>query len=677
MKILVQDYKNFKPILIDAPYPKIKENFAIVKTLYSAISVGTELSRLKTNLFNIITERKDQIDLVIKSIKTLGISETFKRIINKLNTYGPLGYSISGVVVESKIDGINEGDYVIGAGGEFALHSEYNLIPKNLILKIPKDINLKEASFSTIGAIALNSIRIAKPEIGETFLVIGLGLIGQIVIRILNLMNIKTIGIDISEYKLNFAKNYAYKLYNANEKNLIKNIYPVDGVILCANDKTGSAIKLACEVLREKGRIVVVGQSKLLIPYKEFYYKELEIKMSRAYGAGRYDPNYEIKGIDYPESYVKWTINRNLLSFVEILPKLNLSEIITHEFEFKDALKAYEFLKKEKNYLGVVFKYSKESEIKKFVIVKNYNKLSKINMALIGAGSYAQNVLIPNFLKYKEITPLYLITSKPENAINLAKRYNFKYAGCDYEEVFKDENVNLIVIATPHNLHAELVKLSILNNKAVYVEKPLAINLNELEELKELYEKNPVHFCIGFNRRFSKLTEKIKEFIKDRKFIIFNYFVNAGILENHWILDLKIGGGRLIGEGCHFIDYVLFLFKEPNYYFSNKLNNENFTISFRYNNAICNVIYHSQGNKMLEKETIRIDADGQTLILKDFFEIQINNKTILKTKQDKGQEKLIELFIKSLLEGKESPISFESAYYSSLMTIKIANDFKI
>ncbi|MEO0203047.1 MAG: bi-domain-containing oxidoreductase [candidate division WOR-3 bacterium] len=674
MKTLVQDYKTSKAILIDVPYPKIKDNFAIVKTLYSAVSVGTELSRLRTSLFNVLFERKDQIEIVIKSIRNLGISETFKRVINKLSSYGPLGYSISGVVVESKIDGINEGDIVIGAGGEYALHSEYNLIPKNLLLKIPNNLDLKLASFSTIGAIALNSIRISKPEIGERFLVIGLGLIGQIVIRILNLINVKAIGIDISDYKLEFAKGYAYELFNIREKNLVEKIYPVDGVIICANDRTGNAIKLACEALRERGRIIVVGQSKLSIPYKEFYYKELEVKMSRAYGAGRYDENYEIKGIDYPEGYIKWTINRNLRTFVEILPKLELNKIITHEFDFEYAPQALEMLKKEKNYLGVVFRYQNHSEPQKVIIIKNFNNFSKINIAIIGAGSYGQNVLIPNFLKYKEITPLYIITSRAENAVNLAKRYGFKYASSDYMEAFKDENVNLIIISTPHNLHAKLVKLSIEHNKAVYVEKPLAINLKELEELRHAYEKNPVAFCIGFNRRFSVFTEKLKEIIKNKQKVIFNYFVNAGNLNKHWLLDLNIGGGRLIGEGCHFVDYILFLFGKPNFYFSNVLDQENFIISFRYSNVISNIIYHSQGNNMLEKEIIRVDLDGNSIIVSDFKQMIFNKKVIFKlNKQDKGQEKLIELFVKSLLEGKESPIDFESAYTSTYFTLKSWN----
>ncbi|MCS7245685.1 MAG: bi-domain-containing oxidoreductase [candidate division WOR-3 bacterium] len=670
MKILVQDYKASKAILIEAPYPKIRDNFAIVKTLYSAISVGTETSRIRTNLFNILLERKDQVELVIKSIKNLGISETFKRVINKIDSYGPLGYSISGIVVESRIDGINEGDFVVGAGGEYALHAEYNLIPKNLIFKIPNSIDLKLASFSTIGAIALNSIRISKPEIGERFLVIGLGLIGQIVVRILNLMNVDTIGIDISDYKLEFARKYA-KVYNLKRDKI--NIPLVDGVIICANDKTGSAIKLAIDLVREKGRIIVVGQSKLNIPYKEFYYKELEIKMSRAYGAGRYDPNYEIKGIDYPESYVKWTINRNIKSFIEILPKLNLDEIITHEFEFEKAQEAYEFLKKEKNYLGVVFKYQNHSERNKVVIIKNFNKSSKLNLAIIGVGSYAQNVILPNFLKYKEITPLYLITSRPENAANLAKRYNFKYAGCDYEEVFKDENVNLVIISTPHNLHGYLTKKAILNNKAFYVEKPLTIKLEELEEIRSLYEKHPVPFLVGFNRRFSSFTKKIEDFLKDKNKFIFQYHVNAGKLKEHWLLDLNIGGGRLVGEGCHFIDFIVYVLGKPNTYYSTILDNENFIISFRYNHGLANIIYHSEGNNSLEKEIIRIDSDGISLILKDFKEMNINGSIYKLKKQDKGQEKMIELFVKSIIEGKEGPMTFESIYYSSLLTLKIWN----
>ncbi len=676
MKALVQHYKSGKVLLVDVPYPRLRDKFIIVRTLYSAISVGTELSRVSSarNIFVMAKEKKDQVRLVLKSLRDVGLKETYERVMNRLDAYVPLGYSMVGEVVEvgSGVDGIIVGDIVAGAGGEFAYHSEYVALPLNLFAKVPSDIareHLREAAFTTIGSIALQGIRRLAPQMGEWVVVFGLGLIGQIAVRLLKLSGVKVIGVDIDSSKFKFAEGWADYVLGSDE-NLVQKVrnitkYGADAVLIAANDRSGKVIEMAGEMARDRARVVAVGQSKMDIPWKPYYFRELELRISRAYGAGRYDPRYEVEGIDYPIGYVRWTIKRNMEAFIDALPRLNLSDLITHEFPFEKAEEVYKFLMERKEpYLGVVFRYDSQPDRKRTVFVSPSVKLSRVNVAFIGAGSYAKNFLIPAFLSRKEVSGLYVITSRPENAVNVARRFGIRNASTSIEDALNDPDVNLVVIATPHNTHFRFVKAAIEKGKAVYVEKPPVMNREELEELAHLYRENPVPFATGFNRRFAPFSRALKEFIRQNPpFFDLLYRVNAGKLKDHWLTDPQVGGGRYIGEGVHFVDYALFLAeKEPQSVSARFYDNENWTVVYRFENALATINYFNSGSPKEPKEYIEVSAGGRTMKIVDFRELWLDGKRFRKAKQDKGVEHLIGAFVDYLTGKGNPPISFDEIY---------------
>ncbi len=676
MKALVQHYKSGRVLLVEVPYPRLRDKFIIVKTLYSAVSIGTELSRVSSarNIFVMVREKRDQVRMVLKSLRDAGLKETYDRVMNRLDAYVPLGYSMVGEVVEvgRGVDGISVGDIVAGAGGEFAYHSEYVALPLNLFAKVPPDIareHLKEAAFTTIGSIALQGIRRLSPQMGEWVVVVGLGLIGQIALRLLKLSGVKVIGVDIDPSRFKFAEGWADYVLGSDE-DLVRKVrditgYGADAVLIAASDRSGRVVEMAGEMARDRARVVAVGQSRMDIPWKPYYYRELDIRISRAYGAGRYDPLYEVEGIDYPIGYVRWTIKRNMEAFIDVIPRLNLRDIITHEFPFEKAHEVYGFLmQKREPYLGVVFKYDSHSERRRTVFVSPSVRPGRVNVAFIGGGSYAKNFLIPAFLSRREVSGLYVITSRPENAVNVARRFGIKNASTSVEEVLDDPDVNLVVIATPHNTHFSFAKAAVEKGKAVYVEKPPVMSRGELEELARIYRENPVPFATGFNRRFAPFSRVLKEFIRQNPpFFNLLYRVNAGKLKDHWLADPEVGGGRYIGEGVHFVDYALFLAGgEPQSVSAGFYDNENWTVVYRFENALATVNYFNCGSQREPKEYIEVSAGGRTMKIVDFRELWLDGKRIRKGKQDKGVRHLVEAFVDYLLGRGNNPMPFEEIY---------------
>ncbi len=678
MKILVQHYKTGKVKLIETPIPSIPDDFILVKTNFSAISIGTELARVSSmkNILNLILQRKDYLEKVWKILKDKGISETYRIIMNKLDTYVPLGYSLSGKVVKKGklVDEVSIGDYVACAGAEFAFHAEYVAIPKNMFVKVdPK--YLKEASFTTIGAIALHSIRRANVSIGEWVCVVGLGLVGQIAVRLLKLSGANVIGIDIDDFKMDKARPYAEHVFNFYEENLATKIehitkHGVDKVLVCAPDSSGRISRFAGEIARDRASIIFVGRNNTNVPWESFYFKEMNLLASRAYGAGRYDPKYEVEGLDYPIGYVRWTIRRNMQAFVEKLPYLNLSEIITHEYPFEKAEEVYEsLLKSKESFIGVVFRYSspEKETLPKHVNVSTF-KAKSINVAFIGAGNYATNFLIPAFLSNSNVSIKYIVARRMEKARRIAERYNVAFISSDPKEVFEDDDVNLVVIATPHNTHYNFLKQALLHRKAVYVEKPMVLTMEQLMDINEIYTKHPVPLTVGFNRRFSKHLVHLKNKIRKGAFMNVLYRINAGKLENHWLTDMKVGGGRYLGEGIHFLDVCLYLFEdEPKQFQLLMHDNGNFVLSLRFNNGLAVINYYDSGNQRLEKEYLEVSTLSDTFQMYDYTRTFINGKLFMKTKQDKGVSSLVQAFVEHVLGKRGAPIPwkdiFNSHYY--------------
>ncbi len=696
MKQVVQDFKGGKIKVVEAPTPAAEPGYLIVRNLTSVISSGTERSTVSTGKKHLLGKAKARPDLVkqvIDSIKKEGLGSTFKKVQSKLEDYKLLGYSSAGEVLEvgEGVRNFNVGDRVACAGGGYALHAEIIRVPINLCVKMPQKIDYDEAAFSTIGAIALQGIRQASTKVGEKTGVIGLGLIGILTVQILKASGSKVFGIDIDPEAVNLAMKFGMDTGATleNEDILIKikeftNGFGLDSVIITAGTKSSFPVNLASKILRDRGKIVIVGNVGMELERETFYHKELGLNLSRSYGPGRYDPAFEEKGIDYPIGYVRWTEKRNMETILELVSekKINIKKLITHRFSIDSALDAYNLiLNGNERFLGVVFEYKSETESKKRVYIskKEYKKEGKAKVGVIGAGNFGKTFIIPPLVKNKNVSPIGIATLDGADATNMSRKFGFSYATADYKEILNDSEINTIFVLTRHNLHAKIIVEALNNGKNVYVEKPLAMKESELAKIKETLKNSKTRLMVGFNRRFSPHSIRLKDFIgKTHGPLIANYRINAGELPpDHWLKDPDFGGGRIIGECCHFIDYIRFLtgheIKKLNAVSSIEKDNKIIQIQFT-DNSIGTISYITIGDKTFPKERIEAFADGKVGIIEDFRITSMSvcgKRKNFKTKsQNKGYKKEIELFIESIIKGIEAPIPPEELLEVTEWTIE-------
>ncbi len=703
MQQIMQNYKGEDLRVEDVPQPVLKSGGVLVKTHKSLISAGTEKSMINLAQSSLISKAKERPDLVkqvIDKVKQEGLVSTFKKVMGKLDSPMPVGYSSAGEVIEvaSDVKDIKVGDKVACAGAGYANHAEINYIPRNLCAKIPDDVNYEQASFTTVASIALQGIRQANPQLGDNVVVIGLGLVGLLTVQMLKTNGCNVIGIDINEDAVKKAEelglDYGFVRDDNKLKSAIENItngYGADSVIITAGTKNNDPVVLAGEVARDRGTVVAVGLIDTDIPRNLYYEKELNFKLSRSYGPGRYDPEYEEKGKDYPVGYVRWTEQRNMRAFLNLLSqnKIDLEPIITHRFKIEDAKEAYDMILNNKEpFIGVLLEYNpaRKQADKIYINDKKRKKNENINIGMIGAGNFAGGVLIPNLKKVNNINLEGLVTATGASGKNAAKRFGFNYCTSDKDELMKDDNINTIFVVTQHNMHAELVREGLKNNKNVFVEKPLALNEEELALVINSYQNSQGRLMVGFNRRFSSLTQEIKEFYTDRTTpLMMNYTVNAGAIPGeHWIHDPEIGGGRIKGEVCHFIDLLSYLTDSlPVKVYTqsikstseNIFNDDNISIIISFKDGSAGVInYTSLGDSSYPKERIEVFADSSVAILDNFNRVETyrNNKKdkTKKFSQNKGFAQEMEQFISSIKKGKEAPISFEELIASTLTTLK-------
>ena len=704
MKQLVQNLKDGKMELMEVPFPPVKPGCLLVRNHFSVISAGTEgktVMDARAGYIGKAKSRKKEVKQVIESVKVLGLSKTYDMVMDKLSAPSPLGYSCSGevIAVGNDVKGFAKGDFV-ACGGASASHSEIISVPVNLCAKIPREVDLKYAAFTTVGAIAMQGIRQADLRLGENCVVIGLGLIGQLTMQILNAGGIFPIGIDIDADQVDLSnKTGIGKSFNRDNENIEQNIFELtrgfgtDAVIITAGTSSLDPVELAGKLCRKKGRVIIVGAVPTGFSREHYYKKELELKMSSSYGPGRYDTNYEEKGFDYPIGYVRWTENRNMQAFVDLLnhKKINPEPLVTHVFNFEEAPKAYDvILNKTESYTGIVLKYDVEQvikneklEIKKAshtIIHSSTHTIPKIGF--IGAGNFAQNFLLPA-LKGKA-NLIGVATSRSTTSKHAADKFGFNYATCEADEIINDKNVNTVFIATRHNLHAEFVIKALEAGKNVFVEKPLAMNEEQLAKIYEAYHASthPFNLLVGYNRRFAPHITKLKELLSNDLPVAINYRINAGAIPgDHWIHDPEIGGGRIIGEACHFIDLCMFiagsliisvhaesLDARPDLM-------DSVVISLKFKNgSVASVSYFSNGNKKLSKEYLEVFQGGKSFIIKDFRELKILSRKDQKMKlsrQDKGHADEIKSFINSIKNSLPSPIPFEELYTTSLAAFKV------
>jgi len=699
-------------VVEEVPAPTCNDNEVLVNNLYSVISVGTESMSLQGSgkgIMGIASKAINNPELVHKAIemaKKEGLSKTIKIIKGQgEEVLTPLGYSSSGIVLEvgKNITDIAVGDRVACAGAGYANHAEVVSVPRNLLCKIPDNVEFQEAAFTTLGAIAMQGIRRAQVQFGDIVVVIGLGLLGQIACQILKSAGAHVIGIDLMKERVELAKELSADICFLAGKDAVDKVIKytdgigADSIIIYAATSSNEPVKQAMQMARKKGRVVVVGAVGMELDRSPFYEKELDFLISCSYGPGRYDPLYEEKGVDYPIGYVRWTENRNMQEFLKMLAekKVNVKRLIDYVFSIEDAKKAYETLK-EKKPIGVLFKYKEitKKEITRKITLKPYAiKKDKINVAVIGAGSFAKAYHLPNLRKIPYYNIRAIVTKAGNNAKNIAKKYDAEYCSTDYKEVLNDEDIDMVLIATRHDLHAPIIIDSANAGKHIFTEKPIALSYEDCMKVYSAIAKNKVNLTIGFNRRFSPLAQKAKKIVEKRKDpLMITYRVNsAGMKKDHWINDPVEGGGAIIGEGCHFFDFFNWIIgAEPKRIYAEMISNNNQSIINNNNvistinykdGSIASLIYTTIGNQSFPKERIEIFVDGEVICIDDFKELTIAGLEVKGEKLrniEKGQFELIYefgKFLKGESEGVDLP-TVEDGVKATICSLKTIDALK-
>ena len=705
MKQLTQQLKSGKMEILEVPFPALNKEAILVHNHFSVISAGTEgktVTDARKGYVAKAKSRKKEVKAVIEMVKSNGLLPTYKLVMNKLEAPAALGYSTAGevIAVGEDVTAFKVGDFV-ACGGASASHADVVSVPVNLAVVVPKEVDLKQAAFSTIAAIAIQGIRQADLRMGENCLIIGMGIIGQITYKILEASGMYPIGIDVSDAQVQQSKYAGIQhVYNRNQEGIEEIImnfssgYGADAIIITAGTSSLDPVEFAGAMARKKSKVVIVGAVPTGFSRMHYYKKELELKMSMSYGPGRSDINYEEKGIDYPIGYVRWTENRNMQSYIELLAskRLDISNLISHTYSLDEAPKAYDMiLARNEPFAGILIQYEEDVQLKRKVELNNQTyKPEEANIGFIGAGSFAQGTLMPNMKGYCNF--IGIATGRGTTAKYVGDKYGFNYLAESADEIVKDNEINTVFITTRHNLHAENILNAIQNDKNVFVEKPLAMNEEELSEIKDAYEAanlkgNPKQVMVGFNRRFSPAVQDLKKLFLSEQMKSIAIRVNSGVMPvDHWVNDPEIGGGRIIGEACHFIDLAMFLAGSPIVSVSadamqdaNKLNNTVVINLKMKNGSIASINYFANGNKAVPKEQIEVFSGGTIAQIDDFRSLKTfgnKSKTIKYKGQDKGHANGVQTFLKSISKGQPCPIPFEESYLSMLATFKVNQSLK-
>ncbi len=667
----------------EVPVPKCSSGTVLLANRHSLISAGTETAAVK----------RDKKDMVVKALtdpeirQTLkdmlfqdGIKKTADRVQFEMTKWTPLGYSGAGIVVEvgRDIEGIQEGDIVAYAGEG---HSEYIRASKNLCVRIPNGVTTQEAAFVALGSIAMQGIRRAEIQIGETVALIGLGLVGQLANQLLISSGGRVLAIDMMEERIKLAKSLGAEEGFTPSDQLPKEIMRytggkgVDHVVICASTTSNSVINQAVEMCRERGRITVVGAIGLDVPHEKFYYKELELRISRSYGPGRYDPQYEQHGIDYPLGYVRWTEKRNMEEFLRLIQskQVDVNPLITNDFSLNDVDKAYDLLiTKPNECLAILLKYDEipDPPSRNIVIgtptstIKTKN--GPANIAVVGCGYFARQFHLPYVKDSSDLCLSTLVTSSSQNAKEMGAYYGASSCSTDWREALKDDQLDAVMVFTRDNSHASITTEFLKAGKHVFCEKPLTTTYEECAEIVQAVENRNTLCMVGFNRRFAPLMVPIKETLSECKGRrVIHYRVNAGPLpKDNWVFDPHYAAGRVIGEVCHFTDLFYYLLDcEPISVFTQSMGEipsinglEDISACFKFSDgSIANLIYTALGTTSYAKERLEIFTDGSTLVLDDYKEVTIRGKKYFDTqnkKMDKGHTAELEHF-SNAIRGKE------------------------
>jgi predicted dehydrogenase/threonine dehydrogenase-like Zn-dependent dehydrogenase len=702
MKQIVQNLGSGETSLIDVPIPNPGRGMALVRNVASLVSAGTERMLVEFAAKNLVGKARSRPDLVRQTLdkaRREGLLSTFDAVRNRLDQPLPLGYSCAGKVVGlgNDLAGVQVGDRVACAGGGYAVHAEYVIVPGNLLTVLPQSVDYEEGAFATLGAIALHGFRLARVQVGEQVAVIGLGLLGLLMIQITQAAGCKVFGVDLDARRVDLAQQLGARAVlrgGAEDVGLNETCnVGFDAVLICADTHSSDPVNLAGEIAREKAPVVAVGAVGMEIPRKLYYEKELEFMVSRSYGPGRYDPTYEEKGQDYPIGYVRWTEGRNLQAFVELLKsgRLNVGPLITHRYPIERGLEAYDLItgKAKEPFLGVILTYPDEvegeGELAKEIRLQPAvaKPTSPVRLGVLGAGNFATAVMLPALNRVRGLECIAIATASGLSGRHAATRYGFRYTTTEEKKILQDEEINTLAILTRHHLHARQVIAGLQAGKHVFCEKPLATDKDQLIEIVQMLKDAPGLLMVGFNRRFAPMSSKLLEFLSSRREpLAMHYRVNAGFLPpDHWLHDPEQGGGRIIGEACHFIDFLTFLAnstplqvktiglpEDGRSYEDNVM----ITITFA-DGSIGSITYLSNGDRTFPKERLEVFCGGRVAVLDDFRALEMVAHGKRRTwrsrlRQDKGHGAEWEAFVKCLTHGDPPPIP-----YPQLISVSMAS----
>ncbi len=691
MKQLLQSLKTGQTTVADVPIPTPKPGTALVRTAASLVSAGTErmvVDFARKSLLGKARSRPDLVRQFLDKASREGLLTSLAAARTRLDQPMPLGYSSAGTITAlgAGLQGYKVGDRVACAGGGYANHAEYALIPQNLLAPLPDTVAFEHAAFATLGAIALHGFRLAQPQIGESVAVIGLGLLGQLALGIARAAGCNALGIDLDPERVALAGRMGFTGVTRPEAEAAAQQFTrsrgFDAILICADTPSDDPITLAGDIARDRARVVAVGAVGLQIPRKTYFAKEISFINSRSYGPGRYDPQYEEGGRDYPIGYVRWTEGRNLEAFIELLAtgRVDVASLISHRFEIADAPQAYELItgKRKEPFMGVVLTYSEiEDQRSK---IENPDLRSSIfdptatavRLGVIGAGNFATAVMLPAARKIAGLELVAIASASGLTAKHAADKFGFQRAASDESDIFNDPAINTIAILTRHDSHARLAVAALAAGKHVFVEKPLALSHQQLAQVEEALLLAPRSLLlVGFNRRFAPLAVKLYAFITGRTEPLHaTYRINAGYLPpEHWTHDPEQGGGRIIGEGCHFVDFLTQLVgarprevRAVGLPDQGKYREDNVQLDFTFpDGSLGTVIYLANGDKSVPKERVEVFAGGRVAILDDFRTLELvqdGRRTVHKARlrQDKGHRGLWEAFARAIEAGGEPPI---------------------
>jgi len=691
MKQLLQHIKNGKTVIEDVPIPTPREGMALVRVSASLVSAGTERMVVEFAEKSYLGKARSRPDLAKQTLdkaKREGILPTVQAVFNRLDQPMALGYSSAGTIVAlgKNMQGFKVGQRVACAGGGFAVHAEYNIVPRNLLTPLPKNVDFESGAFTTLGAIALHGFRLAKPQIGENVAVIGLGLLGLLTIQLASAAGCNVLGIDLDPERIKIASALgleAVTRQNAESASAARFATVnrgFDSIIICADTKSNDPIELAGVIARDRAKVVATGAVGLNFPRKVYYEKEISFINSRSYGPGRYDANYEENGNDYPIGYIRWTEGRNFQAMVDLMAggKLKVESLISHRFPIEDGVQAYEVItgKKKVPFLGVLLTYpeqkTKEERNVEFPSAV-HRPSSTVKLGVLGAGLYANATLLPVLKNNRDFELVGIASSGGLHAQHSGKKFGFQYATSSEDEIINDPNINTAAILTRHDTHSDLVVKALKAGKHVFVEKPLAINSKQLSAISKQLEKTDNCLLLtGFNRRFAPLIQNLKSQILNRSEPLHAYYrVNAGYIPlNHWTQDPAIGGGRIIGEACHFIDLITFLVGAPPISVNahalpdnGKYREDNVSMTFTFpDGSIGMVDYLANGDKSMPKERLEVFCEGMVAVLDDYVSlttVKNGKRKVTSGAQDKGWKAEMSAFAESIRGGGEPPIPYE------------------